>query len=252
MDDEMAQRPAQTPSGFQGSMGGLPLVDLLQVWSMNRVSGLVTIASGHQTGHLYFVDGEIVHAEADGLSGERAVQAIIGWPEGSFELAPNTTTLERSIEKTLSHLLLDAHRELDERRRSGTTAAPVRPPAVPAPAPRAKEPSRPDVLEKIRAIPGVTRLVRFGKDGRPAGDTSPQAEALAAKGLYLAMTHAACVAATFGLHDLGLASVQGEKEAFVVVHGQGSYLCVATNPAVATTDSIVAALRALLTRAGAR
>lgn len=249
MDDKMSQRPAHTASGFQGSMGSLPLVDLLQVWAMNRLSGLVTIASDGRTGHLYFLEGEIVHAEADGLSGERAVHAIIGWPEGSFELVPNTTTLKRSIDKTLSHLLLDAHRELDERRREGA-AAPARPPPPPAPGP--KEPSRPDVLERIRAIPGVVRLARFGKDGRPIGDASPQAEALAAKGLYLAMTHAASVAAAFGLHDLGLATVQGPREGFVVVHGHGSYLCVATDPALATTDAIVAQLRPLLTRAGPR
>jgi hypothetical protein len=250
MEDKMAQRPAHAPSGFQGSIGSLPLVDLLQVWSMNRLSGLVTIASDGQTGHLYFVEGEIVHAEADGLSGEPAVHAIIGWPEGSFELVPNTATLKRSIEKTLSHLLLDAHRTLDERRREPAAAPPPRLPAAPAPGP--KEQARPDVLERIRAIAGVTRLVRFGKDGRPLGDASPQAEALAAKGLYLAMTHAAFAAAAFGLHDLSLASVQGEREAFVVVHSHGNYLCVATDPVVATTESVVAELRALLTRAGAR
>jgi len=241
----MSQRRANTPSGFQGSIGSLPLVDLLQVWAMNRLSGLVTVTFDGRSGHLYFVEGEIVHAEADGQTGEPAVRVILGWPEGTFELAPNTTTLKHSIQKSLSHLLLDAHRELDEARRA-TPAPSARPPAA-APA---KETPRPSVAEQMRAIPGVTQLVRFGKDGRPVGDAGPQADALAAKGLYLAMAHAACVAAAFGLHDLAIATLQGAQESFVVVHSRGSYLCVAVTPGV-PVDSVVAQLRAILARPAA-
>ena len=99
-----------TRTGFQGAIGSLPLVDLLQVWSMNGFSGLVAVASQGRTGHLYFVDGEIVHAECDDVTGEQAVGTIVAWPEGAFDLHPNTTTLHRTIHKSLSHLLLDAHK----------------------------------------------------------------------------------------------------------------------------------------------
>jgi hypothetical protein len=244
----MSQRSVNTPSGFQGSIGSLPLVDLLQVWAMNRLSGLVTVTFDGRSGRLYFVEGEIVHADAEGMVGEAAVRVILGWPEGTFELAPNTATLERSIEKSLSHLLLDAHRELDEARRA--TPAP-RPKAPPLPAAAPGEPPRAGVLQQIRAIPGVTHLVRFGSDGRPLGDAGSQAEGLAAKGLYLALTHAAGIASAFGLHDLGIATLQGAREAFVVVHSHGSYLCVAAAPGTAM-DPIVAQLRALLARPASR
>ncbi len=217
-------------------------MDLLQVWAANRLSGLVTVTFEGRSGRLYFVEGEIVHAETDGVTGELAVREILGWPEGTFELAPNTATLKRSIQKSLNHLLLDAHRELDEARRASGPRQ-TQPPPTSAP----KEPTRSGVLEQIRAIPGVTDLVRFGTEGRPFGDGGPQAEALAAKALYLAMTHAACVATAFGLHDLGIASLQGSREAFVVVHSHGSYLCVAAAPGT-TMDPVVAKLRALLTR----
>ncbi len=108
------EAPAATPTGFQGAVGSLPLVDLLQVWSLNGFSGLVTVTSLGVAGRIYFVDGAIVHAEADGHVGEAAVTTIIGWPQGTFELYPNTATLSRTIEKSVSHLLLDAHRVLDE------------------------------------------------------------------------------------------------------------------------------------------
>ena len=51
-------------TGFQGAIGSLPLVDLLQVWGLNRTSGLVTITFGGSTGRLYLIDGEVVPAEA--------------------------------------------------------------------------------------------------------------------------------------------------------------------------------------------
>ncbi len=241
MGNQMPQRPSNL-SGFQGSIGSLPLVDLLQVWSANRLSGLVTVTYEGRSGSLYFVDGEIAHAEVDGLTGEPAVQVILGWPEGTFELAPNTATLKRTIQKSLSHLLLDAHRGLDELRAT-TPVAPMHS----APAAPVKEQSRASVLEQILAIPGVTELVRFGKDGRPVGERGPNSEALAAKGLYLAVTHALNISNAFGLHDLAIASIQGARESFVVVHGHGTYLCIAVTPGAAV-DPIIARLRALLTK----
>jgi len=216
-------------------------VDLLQVWAVNRFSGLVAVTFEGQTGNLYFAEGEVVHAEADGLSGEAAVRAVIAWPEGAFELVPNTTTLKRTVHKSVSHLLLDAHRDLDEHRRATAAAKP------PVRAPQAGEPPKPGALDRIRAIRGITRLVRFGRDGRPSGEEEPEAEALAARGLYMAMTHGAWVAAAFGLHDLGIAALQGERESFVLVHGNGRYLCVAVAPGVAT-DPVVAQLRSILSR----
>jgi hypothetical protein len=228
-------------SGFHGEIGSLPLADLLQVWSMNRFAGMVTVSSQDCTGQLYFVDGEILHAEAGAFGGERAVQEIIGWPEGAFELFPNTTTLQRTIEKSFSHLLLDVHHALDEWRRS--SPPPLRP-AAPAPA---REPPMPSVLDQIRALQGVTQVVRFGKDGRASAQDGPGAEQLAAKGLYLAVTHAAAVAKAFGLGELGIAALQGERESFVVLHRAGNHLCVALAPGT-QVEPVLGPLRALVTR----
>jgi hypothetical protein len=218
-------------------------VDLLQVWSLNRYSGLVAVSSGAHAGQLHFADGEIVHAEAPGAEGEAAVRAILSWTDTSFEPFPSTSTPKRTIHKRLSHLLLDAHRELDEARRGTPAEAP--------PVPRAPAPSGPSVLDRIRAIRGVTRLVRFGADGRPAGPPDPENEALAARGLYLALTHAGAMARAFGLRELALASLESPRESFVVAHGGGQYLCVAVAPGT-PVEPIVTQVRALLTRPAPR
>jgi hypothetical protein len=232
-------RSAST-SGFHGAIGSLPLVDLLQVWGLNRTSGLVTITFDGKTGRLYLVDGEVVHAEAGAAVGEAAVRTILGWPEGTFELAPNTTTLERTIQKKLSHLLLDAHRELDEARRAPPEPRPPPPPAAPP-----REPARASAIDQIRALPEVAHVVRFGADGRPVGDAGPSAEALAAKGLYLSVMHAGAVSGTFGLGELRLATLDSPKGSLVVVHGGGSYLALALTPGAAI-DPLVARLRTIL------
>jgi uncharacterized protein DUF4388 len=239
----MSRPTSTTKAGFSGDIGSMPLVDLLQVWSANGFAGLVSITFEGRVGKLHFVDGEIVHAEADGLSGEPAVQAIIGWPGGAFELFPNTAVLHRTIEKGLRHLLLDAHHALDERRRS---AAP--PASLAAPAPR--EQPRPSALDQIRAIAGVTQVAHFGRDGRPPGQQGSDAEQLAAKGLYLAVTHAAAIGAAFGLGELAIAALRGERESFVLVHRGGNYLGVGVAPG-APVEPIVGQLRALLVRKAA-
>jgi hypothetical protein len=233
-------------TGFQGAIGSLPLVDLLQVWAANGFSGLVVVTSQGRTGHLYYVEGAIVHAECSEIVGEAAVCAIVSWPAGSFELHPNTVTLHRTIEKSVSHLLLEAHREIDEHRRDAAAAPAPRPAAEAAPAATGGG-TRQSVLDQIRAIRGVTQLVRFGKDGRPAGDAGPAGEALAAKGLYLSLTHAAAVAEAFGLHELAFATVRGPRESFVLVHSAGQFLCTAVAQDV-PIDQVLAQLRALLTR----
>ncbi len=236
-------------TGFQGTIGSLPLVDLLQVWSMNGFSGQVVVTSQGRTGHLYYVEGGVVHAESDELSGEQAVRRIVAWPTGAFELHPNTVTIHRTIQKTLSHLLLEAHQELDEQRRTVASAPPNAAAAAPATtaAPAPAPAGRAAVLEQIRAIRGVTQVVRFGKDGRPAGDAGPGTEALAAKGLYLFLTHAVAVGQAFGLHELAFAAVHGERESFVLAHAGGQFLCAAVAQD-APLDPIVAQIRTLLTR----
>lgn len=240
---------ASTKTGFEGTIGSLPLVDLLQVWSVNGFSGQVVVTSESRTGHLYYVDGSVVHAECDDLVGEEALRRIVAWPAGAFELHPNTVTLHRTIEKGLSQLLLEAHQQLDERQRRSApaAAAPAAPPRSGAAAAPASPPSRPGVLDQIRAIPGVTQLVRFGKDGRPSGNPGPAAEALAAKGLYVFLVHAAAVAEAFGLRDLTFATVRGDRESFVLVHSAGQFLCTAVSRD-ANVDEVTARIRALLTR----
>ena len=84
----LREGPGTSPrAGFQGAIESLPLVDLLQVWSLNRFSGLVSVSSEGRTAQIFLVEGEVVHAEADEATGEAAVRAVVSWLDGSFELS---------------------------------------------------------------------------------------------------------------------------------------------------------------------
>jgi len=246
----MANDPPEKARAPHGGAGTLPLVDLLQVWAMNRFSGLVAVTSRGATGHVYYEAGEIVHAEAAGLAGEAAMRAMLTWPDTAADPFPNTTTLKRTIQKAVSHLLLDTLRAIDEQGPGGAARPahpPVPPPRAPAPPAPSAPAGAPSALQRIQAIPGVAQVVRFGPSGRPVGEASSDAEALAARGLYLAMTCASSVAQAFGLSNLSLAALHVEDQPLVLIQNQGQYLCVAARPHQ-PLDPVIAELRNLLGR----
>ncbi|MDP1829527.1 MAG: DUF4388 domain-containing protein [Archangium sp.] len=253
-DRPRVSQPTGPPTnGFSGTVGSLPLVDLLQVEALNRYSGLLGVTAGEHSGRVYFAEGEIVHAEAAGHTGEAAMCAMVGWPKGRFELAPQTSTPHRTIHKSFNHLMLDCHRLLDESRRVPVARATPRPSApapLPLPPPRPTAPeARAGLLERVKALKGVVRLVHTGKDGRPSDD-SPEAGDLAARGLYVSLTHATLLSDAFGLGTLVTATVSGD-ESFIVTHSNGNHLMVAVAPGQSVA-SLEVQVRQILTRPGVR
>lgn len=193
----------QVAEGFEGSVAGLGLTDVVQMNALNHFSGSIAVESGGQRGLLYFRDGEIIHAEAGALRGEEALYDIMGWSAGRFEQHANVTTTTRSIQRGWKFLLMDAIRVVDERRRRAG------PPALPSSskhAPRAPaEPAQGrSLLERIRAVRGVRTALLQTRDGRATpegGAPAPQAAALARLGQRLG--------AAFHVGDLVAATAQG-------------------------------------------
>lgn len=89
--------------GFEGSIAGLALSDVIQLEVQSRFSGCIAVQNGQARGLIFFRDSEIVHAELGGKTGEDAFCDILEWPNGRFSLQPNVST-------TRSHLLLFANK----------------------------------------------------------------------------------------------------------------------------------------------
>lgn len=211
--------PTRAPEGFEGAIAGLGLSDVIQLNGLNRFSGCITVQYEDSTGLLFFRDGEIIHAEYAEKVGEEAFFEIMHWPGGRFSLQPNVTSASRSVNRSWKYLLMEAHRLLDEKRRSG---------ALPPPLPREGPPRRASastVVERIRQIPGVAYAVLLTKDGHRVGDDSYEAESLEGQAAYLAMVGTR-LGGIFGVGDVVAAVTQGPDQNLLVLATRSHYLGV--------------------------
>ena len=227
--------------GFEGSFSNLLLADVLQLEGQNRFSGCISVTSRTRRGRLFFQAGEVVHAETGEADGESAVVEIIGWPEGTFSIEQNVSTLSRTITKQLGHLLLDVHHALDEMQVAAAKEADVgQEPAV-----RSEETREMTVSERVRQIPDVSYAVLMTKDGVPVDDPSEQGEALAAKALYAASMLAVPLGGHFGLGELLVLSLHSSREQLLIFHTRDQFFCVSVFPG-ASLDATEAAIRQML------
>ena len=82
-------------AGFEGSVAGLGLTDVIELSANNHFSGCVSVRHGPSSGLIFFRDGEVIHAEQDGIRGEQAFYEIMRWPGGKFSLEPNVGAPDR-------------------------------------------------------------------------------------------------------------------------------------------------------------
>ncbi|HET8714721.1 MAG TPA: DUF4388 domain-containing protein, partial [Holophagaceae bacterium] len=71
-------------SNLKGNLESISLIDVSQLLNVNRKTGMLKIVSGRNQGVLYFVNGEVVHAETPMDKGEMAAYQILEWSSGTF------------------------------------------------------------------------------------------------------------------------------------------------------------------------
>jgi CheY-like chemotaxis protein len=106
------QQAIECESGFRGSVHGLSLVDVLQMFHYGRRS-LSVLVGGSPLGEIHVQDGEIIHARHGDAGGELALQQILSAKSGSIQTGP-LDTAERTVTRPFQSLLLDVLREIDE------------------------------------------------------------------------------------------------------------------------------------------
>lgn len=237
----MAMEAMHQPSnsGFEGALSGMTLADLIQIKNLNRFTGCLSVEHAGQKGVVFFRDGDLVHAELNEKVGSEAFYTIMQWPGGEFKTDPKIITTCRTINESLTFLLLEAHRMQDEQSYASTTNKPaipastnistdevpdtnisdVKPEAPPKPEGRVMS----DINTKLSAISEVEYAVIQTKDGNPVDDTSYEAATYAANGLYLSIL-ANQIGGQLGTGELISASVHGTDHHLLLFQSKSHYL----------------------------
>lgn len=156
------QQAVECERGFHGSVHGLSLVDMLQMYHYAR-RDVTVVVGGVARGNVHLKNGEVIHAELGEETGEAALRKILSMASGSIHTSPLVCDTE-SISRSFQSLVLDVLREIDEDARSSapddgadpfdfrdfgevsTSPSPdlpsLRPPSVPPPLQRVEEACR--------------------------------------------------------------------------------------------------------------
>ena len=109
----IVERPAYNQV-FQGSLAEIPPFAILQILEMGRKTGLLKLDTEHGVGRLWFENGAPVHAENKNQLGFDAALSIIQATSGRFTFEPVTEMPSPTIRASVTELLLEACRLLDE------------------------------------------------------------------------------------------------------------------------------------------
>jgi hypothetical protein len=118
-DGDRGARAPRAEGGFRATLENAGLWDLVQMTCAGRARCAACIRSGMRTGHLYFAEGQIVHATVGDAEGERAALDILSWEQGTWESCDMPWPARPSITTPWQGLLLRAAQLQDEARHGG-------------------------------------------------------------------------------------------------------------------------------------
>jgi len=111
---EQARRIGRQQQEVEGSLDQMALVDLLQVFGLNRKSGTLNLRRGVERGSVYLDNGAVINASAGRVDGEKALYRLLKWEGGIFRFSPGQPQVEAKISAPIDHLLMEGLRILDE------------------------------------------------------------------------------------------------------------------------------------------
>jgi hypothetical protein len=106
---------------MSGSIGEVPLSDLLQLFSASKKSGVLTIRTDRDVGRLYLQNGRVVYAslnDTDEVPALKCIYRILTWEDGTFDMeAPEEREFPETLDTSTEALLMESMRQVDEIRR---------------------------------------------------------------------------------------------------------------------------------------
>lgn len=107
-------------TAFEGNLSHLDLPGIIQMLGHSRQTGMLYINAGAMDGIIFFAEGDVMHAEAGECIGDEAVVSIVkacnGVSRGVYKFVSGGTAMTRTVLRSVTELMLDALREIDEER----------------------------------------------------------------------------------------------------------------------------------------
>jgi hypothetical protein len=108
--------PAAAPaaSALRGDLAKIPVFAVLQMLEMGGQSGCLTVEGHDGESALWLANGRLLHAETAKGSGMEAALEIAQTVAGRFEFTPGSAAPEQSFEASMTEVILEASRLIDE------------------------------------------------------------------------------------------------------------------------------------------
>ena len=114
---EKMQKQIPAEGVIRGRLSEMNIIDLLQSLELGQKTCLLTFTQGGESCQMFFLDGQIHHAESGAVTGDPAVYRVAGWADGTFQIDFNGRSDQRTTTQTTQGLLMEALRLLDESKR---------------------------------------------------------------------------------------------------------------------------------------
>src|SRR5512133_2100202 len=99
---------------IEGNLAQIPLVDLLQILSVNRKTGRLTVEREGEKAEIALDEGRVVDASMGAVVGEKALWRLLTRREGQFAFVPGGGPVEDRIGRKVEELVLEGLRQADE------------------------------------------------------------------------------------------------------------------------------------------
>ncbi len=105
-------------TALEGNLSHLDLPGVIQMLGHSRQTGALHVNAGDLDGIIFFDAGDVLHAETGDFVGDDAVIHIIkacnGVEKGVYKFVPGDTASTRTVLRSVTELMLEALREIDE------------------------------------------------------------------------------------------------------------------------------------------
>jgi len=109
------ERLSQTlAQGMRGHVRNISLPSLLQLIEMERKTCTLAVESEGRTGYLYMNDGALIDARWGDRQGDEAAIQIAGWRSSGVTIINTCATKQRTIERPMGFIIMEAVRLMDE------------------------------------------------------------------------------------------------------------------------------------------